>query len=127
MTSMLTAAPPLLAHPRARAHARRPATCRPAADGIAWPDSSEQQAVLLATEARRMVADLRLIADAYLATITSLRDSVGQSPTGAEAGSAAGAAAAVSAAESDASAAEAGAENDPSKQVWVQRSAGPRS
>ncbi|KAG2432012.1 hypothetical protein HYH02_013083 [Chlamydomonas schloesseri] len=48
-------------------------TGRPAPDGIAWPDSSEQQAALLATEARRMVADLVAITAAYLATVDALR------------------------------------------------------
>ncbi|GFR52412.1 hypothetical protein Agub_g14984, partial [Astrephomene gubernaculifera] len=48
-------------------------TGRPAVDGISWPDSSEQQAALLAGEARRMVADLQTVTDAYLATVAALR------------------------------------------------------
>ncbi|GLC49005.1 hypothetical protein PLESTB_000172200 [Pleodorina starrii] len=48
-------------------------TGRPAVDGVAWPDSSEQQAALLAAEARRMVADLQAITNAYVATINALR------------------------------------------------------
>lgn len=49
---------------------------RPAPDGISWPDSSEQQAALLATEARRMVADLVAITAAYLATLDALRETL---------------------------------------------------
>ncbi|EFJ49044.1 hypothetical protein VOLCADRAFT_120813 [Volvox carteri f. nagariensis] len=56
-------------------------TGRPAVDGIAWPDSSDQQAALLAAEARRMVADLRAISAAYAATLDALASTM-TSPEG---------------------------------------------
>ncbi|GIM03230.1 hypothetical protein Vretimale_8024, partial [Volvox reticuliferus] len=48
-------------------------TGRPAVDGIAWPESSEQQAALLVAEARRMVADLQAITATYAVTLNALR------------------------------------------------------
>ncbi|KXZ51050.1 hypothetical protein GPECTOR_14g37 [Gonium pectorale] len=48
-------------------------TGRPSVDGIQWPDSSEQQAALLAGEARRMLADLTAITAAYLDAVSALR------------------------------------------------------